>query len=60
MNTKNNLVKFDAVIIRDTDYNEYDKLLTLLTKDIGKIKAYAFNIRKTKSKNRTNRFPRKQ
>lgn len=51
MNTKNNLVKFDAVIIRDTDYNEYDKLLTLLTKDIGKIKAYAFNIRKTKSKN---------
>lgn len=51
MDTKSNLVKLNGVIIREDDYREYDKLLTLLTKEKGKIKAYAFNVRRQNSKN---------
>lgn len=51
MNTKNNLEKLNGVIIGESDYKEYDKLLTILTKEKGKIKVYAFNVRKQNSKN---------
>ena len=51
MNTKDELIKLSGVIIGVKDYKEYDKLLTLLTKEKGKIKTYAFNIKKCKSKN---------
>lgn len=51
MNTKNNLEKLNGVIIKESDYREYDKLLTILTKEKGKIMAYAFNVRKQNSKN---------
>ena len=51
MNLKNNLVKFKAVVIGDTDYKEYDKLITLLTKEKGKVQVYAFNVRRPNSKN---------
>lgn len=51
MNTKNNLEKLNGVIIKESDYREYDKLLTILTKDKGKIMVYAFNVRKQNSKN---------
>lgn len=51
MNTKDNLVKLHGVIIGEADYKEYDKLLTVLTKEKGKIKVYAFNVRKQNSKN---------
>lgn len=51
MNTKNNLIKLNGVIINESDYKEYDKLLTILTKEKGKIKAYAFNVRRQNSKN---------
>lgn len=51
MNTKNNLLKLNAVVIGERDYREYDKLLTLLTEERGKIKVYAFNIRKANAKN---------
>lgn len=51
MNTKTKLEKLDGVIIAESDYREYDKLLTILTKEKGKIFAYAFNVRKPNSKN---------
>ncbi len=51
MTIKNNLIKLNGIIIKETDYNEYDKLITLLTREKGKIKAYAFNVRKSNSKN---------
>ena len=51
MNTKNNLEKLNGVIIGESNYKEYDKLLTILTKEKGKIKVYAFNVRRQNSKN---------
>lgn len=51
MNTKTKLEKLNGVIIGESDYKEYDKLLTVLTKEKGKIKVYAFNARKQNSKN---------
>ena len=51
MNTKNNLEKLNGVVIGESNYKEYDKLLTLLTKEKGKIKVYAFNVRRQNSKN---------
>ena len=51
MDTRNNLLKLNAVIIKEVNYKDYDKLLTLFSKDRGKINVYAFNIRKTNSKN---------
>ena len=50
MNTKNNLEKLNGVIIGESDYKEYDKLLTVLTKEKGKINVYAFNVRRQNSK----------
>lgn len=46
----NNIIKLNGIIIKETDYKEFDKLLTILTKEKGKINAYAFNIRKSNSK----------
>lgn len=51
MNTKNNILKLNGVIVADKDYREYDKLLTILTQDKGKVSVYAFNVRKSNSKN---------
>lgn len=51
MNTKNNILKMNGVIVADKDYREYDKLLTILTQDKGKVNVYAFNVRKSNSKN---------
>lgn len=51
MDTKNNLLKFNGVVIGESNYREFDKLLTILTDEIGKIKVYAFNVRKQNSKN---------
>lgn len=51
MDTKNKLLKVNGLIIREEDYKEYDKLLTILTKELGKIKVYAFGVRKQNSKN---------
>lgn len=45
-----NIEKVKAVVISDTNYREYDKLFTLFTKDYGKIRAYAFNVRRANSK----------
>ena len=44
------LEKVKAVVILDKNYREYDKLFTLFTKDYGKIRAYAFNVRREHSK----------
>lgn len=58
MNIKNNMLKLNGVIIGDSDYKEYDKLLTILTKELGKIYVYSFNVRRSSSKNigKTNLF----
>lgn len=44
------IVKVTAVIIREEMYKEYDKLFTLFTKELGKIRAYAFGVRREHSK----------
>lgn len=51
MDTKNKLIKVKGVIIKEVNYNEYDKLLTLLSKELGKIQVYAFGVRRKNSKN---------
>lgn len=50
MNTKNKLLKLNGIVIGETNYKEYDKLLTILTRERGKIKVYAFNVRRPNSK----------
>ena len=47
-NVSENKVK--ALILSDSNYKEYDKLFTLFTKELGKIKAYAFGVRREHSK----------
>lgn len=42
--------KITAFVMSDADYKEYDKLFTLFVKELGKIKAYAFGIRREHSK----------
>ncbi len=43
-------IKTKAIVIKSQDYNENDKLLTLLTEDRGVIFAYAFGAQKIKSR----------
>lgn len=50
MDNKNKEIKINGIIINEKNYNEYDKLLTILTDKLGKISVYAFNVRKSKSK----------
>ena len=50
MDTKNKEIKLKAVVIDEKDYNEYDKLITLLSDKLGKIKVYCFNVRRQKAK----------
>ena len=45
-----NTLKVASVVIREETYKEYDKLFTLFTKDFGKIRAYAFGVRREHSK----------
>lgn len=51
MEIKNNLKKTDGIIIKEENYKEFDKLITILTSDFGKIQVYAFGVRKPTSKN---------
>lgn len=46
----NNENRVKALVIADSNYKEYDKLFTLFTKELGKIRAYAFGIRREHSK----------
>lgn len=48
----NKLYTADAIIIRARDYGEADKILTLYTKEYGKIQAIAKGVRKPTSRNR--------
>ena len=50
MDTKSKEIKLKAVVIDERDYNEYDKLITLISDKIGKIKVYCFNVRRQKAK----------
>ena len=51
MDTKNKDIKVNGIIINTKDTGEYDKLLTLLTKELGKINVYSFGSRRENSKN---------
>lgn len=42
-------IKTKAIVLKSQDYNENDKLLVLLTEDMGLVYAYAFNARKLKN-----------
>ncbi|MFH1540553.1 MAG: DNA repair protein RecO [Elusimicrobiota bacterium] len=39
-----------AIVIKKTDFHEYDRLLTLYTKDFGKVKVIVKSVRKPKAK----------
>ena len=43
-------IKTKAIVLRAQDYNENDKLLTLLTEKRGLVFAYVFGARKMKSR----------
>ena len=51
MDTKNKDLKVNGIIINVKEAGEYDKLLTLLTKELGKISVYSFGSRRKNSKN---------
>ena len=51
MDTKSKIITVEGIIIKQEDVKEYDKLLTVLTKELGKIKIYSFNSRRQKSTN---------
>ncbi len=58
MDTKNKTAITKGIIINDEDKNEYDKLITILTSDFGKIYVYSFGVKRQKSVNisKTNLF----
>lgn len=45
------LVKTDGIVIKDSFYSEKDKILTILTSEMGVIRAFAKGCRSSKSKN---------
>lgn len=47
MNSEKNLVVF---VIGENNYKEYDKLFTLFSRELGKVKSYAFGVRREHSK----------
>lgn len=42
---------YNGIIIKEENFKEFDKLLTFLTKESGKISVYAFGVRSQNSKN---------
>lgn len=40
----------EAIVIKKTDFHEYDRMLTLYTKDFGKIKAQVRSVKKPRAK----------
>ncbi|HER23584.1 MAG TPA: DNA repair protein RecO [Candidatus Atribacteria bacterium] len=44
------LYKTEGIVLKSTEYEEADKIVTIYTKNYGKIKAIAKGVRKTKSK----------
>lgn len=51
MDTKNKDIKVNGIIISVKKSKDYDKLLTILTKELGKINVYSFGSRRKNSKN---------
>ena len=45
-------IKVKGLVIRQVNFGDYDKMLTLLTADLGKISVSAKGVRSMKSKNR--------
>ncbi len=44
--------KTQGIILRSRNYSDYDQILTVFTRDFGKIKVMAKGVRRSKSKNR--------
>ena len=44
------LYKTEGIVLKSMEYQEADKIVTIFTKDYGKITAIAKGVRKTKSK----------
>lgn len=51
MDTKNKQIIVEGIIIKEEPVKEYDKILTILTNNYGKINVYSFNSRRQKSSN---------
>lgn len=51
MDTKNKDLKVVGIIINVKDSKEYDKILTILTNNLGKIQVYSFGSKRKNSKN---------
>ena len=51
MDTKNKQIRVEGIIIKEEPIKEYDKILTILTTNYGKINVYSFNSRRQKSSN---------
>ena len=51
MDTKHKDIKVNGIIINVKDSKDYDKILTILTKELGKITVYSFGSRRKNSKN---------
>lgn len=45
-------IKVKGIVIRQVNYGDYDKMLTVLTEPLGKISVSARGVRSIKSKNR--------
>ena len=44
------IIKTQGIILKGFNYSDYDQILTVLTKDLGKIKVMARGVRRSKSK----------
>lgn len=51
MDTKSKKIIVEGFIIKEEPNKEYDKLLTILTREYGKIKVYAYGVKREHSKN---------
>lgn len=51
MDTKNKKIIVEGFVIKEEPSKEYDKKLTLLTKELGKINVYAHGVKRQYSKN---------
>lgn len=51
MDTKNKNIIVRGFVLKEEPFKDYDKKLTLITKELGKIIVYAFGARRQKSKN---------
>ena len=58
MDTKNKIISVSGIIVKTEDTKEYDKKITIVSSELGKINFFAFGVKKQNSKNiaKTNIF----